>query len=793
MTKRWMPWLALLPALLTPALALWPANAAGELAPRTRSLGVGASGAAATAPTAATATATAGGPRSALRPASPDDPTAGRVIVKYRDDSALMQPQAGAPTVQARNAGRAVLGGPRSARPLPQHAAALGQRLGLALRDGRVLGERVQGVQVVGLSSRALAARLAVQPDVEWAVVDQRRTATGVVPNDPLFGSGQVLPVPDAGQWYLRAPSSTLVSATNAVGAWALTTGSSAVTVAVLDTGVRLDHPDLKGKLWPGYDFVRSSIGNDGDGQDADASDPGDWTGAANSSWHGTQVSSLIAAATDNGVGMAGLGRNVMVLPVRVLGKGGGFDSDIIAGMRWAAGLTSLPVANPHPAKVINMSLGSTGSCNATANVAYRDAIAELVAGQVTVVVAAGNSNGLAVDVPANCAGAIAVAGVRHAGTKVGYSALGPEVAIAAPAGNCVNEGAGQPCLYPLITAINTGTTVPLASAYSDGADYSVGTSFATPLVAGTVALMLSVDPSLTPAQLRNALQASARPFPTTGAQDTAATTCQAPTSAEQIECYCTTSTCGAGLMDSAAALARVASGRPTVQLLYDQFSANVGTAVQLNGSGSLAPSGRSISSYLWTLSDGGSVARIESASNGPQAIVRLTAGGVYTAMLTVTDSAGVASSATVRLQSLGAPSAVIQVPTGTITAGTSFTLDGGGSSSGVDGQQLASYAWSIVDSGTGSSVVGSSSSASYTLRANSAGSVLVRLTVTDSSGRTASSSQTVTVAAAPASTSTSGGGGGGAMGAGWLLGLGLAVMALRRLPAAHAGGSARA
>ncbi len=142
--------------------------------------------------------------------------------------------------------------------------------------------------------------------------------------------------------------------------------------VAVLDTGIRFDHADLLpvsqgGNVLPGYDFISSaSVANDGDGRDADPTDPGDWIsesenapggahpgcGVSNSSWHGTEVAALIGATTDNGFGMASVGRNVRVLPVRVLGKCGGFDSDIIAGMRWAAGLDVPGVpANPTPAR----------------------------------------------------------------------------------------------------------------------------------------------------------------------------------------------------------------------------------------------------------------------------------------------------------------------------------------------------------------------------------------------------------------------------------------------------------
>jgi serine protease len=367
-----------------------------------------------------------------------------------------------------------------------------------------------------------------------------------------------------------------VASAINAVGAWTSTTGSASVVVAVLDTGVRPEHPDLQGKLHPGYDFIGLDRGgapttaNDGTGRDSDPTDPGDWTNAnecsagepaSSSSWHGTQVAGLIGAATNNGIGMAGAGWNVMVLPIRVLGRCGGYDSDIIAGMRWAGGLSQnvgvsavVNVPNPYPARVINMSLGSQGVCTP----AYQEVVTELRAAGVTVVAAAGNDTGLKVSVPANCSGALAVAGVRHIGSKVGYSNIGPEVALAAPAGNCVNlQG---PCLYPLLTTINLGLRQAGANGYSDSSDYSVGTSFAAPLVAGTVGLMLSVDPSLTPAKIREILQATTRPFPisrTLAPGEDPVQACRAPDDKDQLECFCTSTTCGSGMLDAGAAVAR--------------------------------------------------------------------------------------------------------------------------------------------------------------------------------------------------------------------------------------------
>jgi serine protease len=257
---------------------------------------------------------------------------------------------------------------------------------------------------------------------------------------------------------------------------------------------------------------------------------------------------------------MASVGRKVMVLPVRVLGKCDGFESDIIAAMLWAGGVSATPITNVHPARVLNLSLGRNGACGT----AYQDAVGQLTAAGVVIVVAAGNDEGLAVQAPANCPGVIAVSGVRNVGTKVGFSNIGPQVALAAPGGNCINDpDTGAPCLYPILSTTNSGTQGPLTSSYTDSFDYAVGTSFSAPLVAGTAALMISANPALTPAQVKAILQDTARAFPTTST-DPAVLQCRAPDGVFQDECLCTNSTCGAGMLDAAAAVAAAAGQTPT-------------------------------------------------------------------------------------------------------------------------------------------------------------------------------------------------------------------------------------
>ncbi|MEO5697800.1 MAG: S8 family serine peptidase, partial [Burkholderiaceae bacterium] len=287
-------------------------------------------------------------------------------------------------------------------------------------------------------------------------------------------------------------------------------------------------------------------------------------------------------------------------------------------------------------------------------SLAYKDVIGQLNAAGVVVVASAGNE-GLAVGSPASCPGVIAVAGVRHSGTKVGYSDLGPEITVAAPAGNCVNLSGT--CLFPLLTTSNKGTTTPVAglagATYtSGGADVSLGTSFAAPLVAGSVGLMLSAHPALKPSQVMRALKATARTFPSTGA-GAGVQACAGPSStAQESECYCTTSTCGAGLLDARNAVA----AEPMVAAGIRATSINivVGVAATLDGAVNSAPSGTAtLTGYFWSVISG--PALIDSATNG--SAVTLTANGVGTVVvgLTVTDSTGQQDSTSIALDATAA------------------------------------------------------------------------------------------------------------------------------------------
>ena len=580
-----------------------------------------------------------------------------RVIVKFRRDSEIVR----------RHTLSAASSETETRAKVSARASMLGARLGMTLGAGRSIGTHTQVITTSGLHGLALSERLAAETDVEYAVVDQRRRHF-MLPNDPLYAQGPAVDSgaggPLAGQWYLRAPSGDIAASINASSAWDQTTGSSSIVVAILDTGVRGEHPDLAGRLLAGYDMISAAAtANDKDGRDADASDPGDWVtiaesynrrslfygcGAEDSSWHGTMTTSLIGATANNSAGMAGVAWGVKLLPVRVLGKCGGYDSDIIAGMQWAAGLSVPGVpANPNPARVINMSLGASGTCPSS----YLDAISSISSqpNPAVIVAAAGNSNGQAVGSPANCPGVIAVAGLRHLGTKVGFSDLGPEISISAPAGNCVNTTSGLPCLYPILAATNTGATIPAASSYTDAFNASVGTSFSAPLVAGTVALMLSARPSLTLDEIRSVLKNAARAFPFRGAPDDPTTgpiqDCRAPGNVEQTQCYCTTSTCGAGMLDAASAVAGALGLQPHISVIPGTLYP--GTTVTLSSAGTLLGNGRGIASEQWSIVDGGgTVSTFSSGANAALAILTPSRTGRLSVRLTITDDAGLTASA---------------------------------------------------------------------------------------------------------------------------------------------------
>lgn len=506
-----------------------------------------------------------------------------------------------------------------------------------------------------------MLARLQADAEVEYVVPDRRVYPHATTSNDPLA----------IGQWYLQAVER---SAIDAQGAWDRTVGRKGVVIAVVDTGVRFDHPDLGrahegGRLLPGYDFISGDpsggfrTANDSDGRDADPSDPGDWVAAedncgtpSDSSWHGTRVAGIIGARSNNSLGVAGITWSGYILPVRVIGKCGGNNSDVLAGIRWAAGLSVPGVpANPYPAQVINVSLGSEGPCDS----ASADVISEVASRGVLVVVSAGNEGG-PVDSPANCPGAMAIAGLRHAGTKVGFSSLGPEIKLSAPGGNCVNINGG-PCLFSIDTTANDGRTSPGNHIYTDQFSYNVGTSFSSPIVSGIAGLMLAVNGNLKSTQLIARMQEGAtKPFPVS--QEPGVPVCHIPQSRfdiQNMECSCTTAVCGAGMANAKGAVE--AALRPIAAINVASTVAP-GLNVTLQAGGSAAACGRTITSYEWSIQSSPGTPPPIMGANTPMAtvIAPVDSTGTYTVRLTVADDAGRTDFADV---TLGPTSATTSAP----------------------------------------------------------------------------------------------------------------------------------
>lgn len=433
-----------------------------------------------------------------------------RLIIKYRDASESAN-EGGRTVQRARALERNTL------NQRVERANALAAQSGLKLN---LLRQSGLGSHVLSLDRsmplaevEALAARIkAEDATIEYAEPD-RKMYPLLTPNDSQYNQ----------QWDLFEATGGI----RAPAAWDRATGSG-VVVAVIDTGIR-PHADLAGQTVAGYDMIADvATANDGNGRDSDPSDPGDWStagqcgGAAarSSSWHGTHVAGTIAARTNNAAGIAGIAFNAKVQAVRVLGRCGGYNSDIADGIIWASGgsVPGVP-ANATPAKVLNLSLGGSGTCDNTS----QNAINVARSRGAVVVVAAGNSNANAANfTPASCSGTITVAATDRYGARAPYSNYGSVVALAAPGGN---TGAGTS--NGILSTLNAGTSSPGADNYA----FYQGTSMAAPHVAGVAALMFSAKPTATPDEIASKLKSSARPFPSTCSQ------------------------CGTGLLDANAAV----------------------------------------------------------------------------------------------------------------------------------------------------------------------------------------------------------------------------------------------
>jgi serine protease len=402
-------------------------------------------------------------------------------------------------------------------------------------------GPNSTGSSLDARGTRELAAQLAARSDVEYAEPDRRIHALAA-PNDPEY----------AQQWAL---STNIPGRLNMPDAWSVTTGSSTngpnPIVAIVDSGVMLNHPDLAGKILPGYDFISdpsTAADNDppgpGSSRDANPDDPGD----DQASYHGTHVAGIAAALGNNRVGVAGVSWGARILPARILGAGGGAVSDMIDAVLWAAGIDSRAVppaypSNPNKADVINLSVGGIGKCSS----AEQEAFNQVIAAGTTVIVAAGNDaekpgqgDAWTTD-PASCSGVTVVGAVGQNGARAAYSNYGSRLDIMAPGGDD-KPGGG------ILSTIKDPNGKP-------GYEFKYGTSMATPHVAGIIALMRSLRPQLTPGQIGDMIKIQA----------------------DAVNCSGRTG-CGTGLLDAGAVMRAVRASSSTPQ---PDFSILTGIPVQ--------------------------------------------------------------------------------------------------------------------------------------------------------------------------------------------------------------------
>lgn len=261
----------------------------------------------------------------------------------------------------------------------------------------------------------------------------------------------------------------------SAPSAWDITIGSGSIIAAVLDTGVDLTHPDLMPNLITGYDFANND------------SNPQDDVG------HGTHVAGTIGAVGDNSQGVVGVNWNVKIMPLKVCSTSDCQDADIARAIVYAS---------DNGAKVINMSMGTpapyTQPCSAGSN--YQTAISYAVSKGVTVFVSAGNDHRDVVVVsPASCQGVITVGASTSSDTRASFSNFGGKVSIAAP-------GVSILATFLRGTSIDASCGDSSFGTGSDGVGYCSGTSMSSPVTAGAGALLLSVNPSLNPTQVKDCL-----------------------------------------------------------------------------------------------------------------------------------------------------------------------------------------------------------------------------------------------------------------------------------------------
>jgi subtilisin family serine protease len=340
----------------------------------------------------------------------------------------------------------------------------------------------------------AMTHGFAASPRVAYSELNRIRRAFGGAPNDTYY------PL----QWHyplIHLPQ-----------AWNITKGSDSVIVAILDTG-QTNHPDLVDRQIAGYDFISDpASAGDGDGIDPDPTDVGDGDGPHPNSWHGTHVAGTVGAETNNMSGVAGVTWFGKLMHLRVLGKKGGTDFDISNAVRYAAGLSNDSNTLPaQKANVINMSLGGPGSSQT-----MQSAVTAARGQGLVIFAAAGNENSSQPSFPGAYQGVISVAAVDMNANRAPYSNFGPTIAICAPGGDTSVDLDHDGHPDGVLSTLWDDSTNPKTPIYA----FYDGTSMATPHASGVAALMLAVNPMLTPDQIEAMMESTATDLGAPGRDD---------------------------------------------------------------------------------------------------------------------------------------------------------------------------------------------------------------------------------------------------------------------------------
>jgi serine protease len=341
----------------------------------------------------------------------------------------------------------------------------------LDVEDGGATDRRQQTRK---LNTLLALKRLRQQSEVEMAALNYYVKPATVEPNDTFF---------DEQRWHYEM--------LNLPAAWDRDLIGDGVIVAVVDTGIRQNHPDMSGQLVAGYDFISNkNTAADGNGIDPNPEDPGDSEDGSPSSFHGTHVAGTIAAASDNVQGVAGVAWNARIMPMRALGRGGGTSVDVREAVRYAAGLSNASGLLPsQAADIINLSLSGGGFSSID-----QDTYDEVTARGIIVVAAAGNESSSQFAYPASYDGVVSVSAVNINQERARYSNFGSRIDIAAPGGDSSTNDVNGDGVSDLV--LSTGAD-DSGSNIRDTYTLLEGTSMASPHVAGVVALMKAIYPDL--------------------------------------------------------------------------------------------------------------------------------------------------------------------------------------------------------------------------------------------------------------------------------------------------------